>query len=97
MTDNGDRADTPLPLPADPAAVAEAVEKDRAGAEASEQTWVNIEPPSQTVSAGPSESGELPRSQRKANFFTNGNFYVLIRLIQVRLSQCQYLIYPADC
>jgi len=83
MTDNGDRADTPLPLPADPAAVAEAVEKDRAGAEASEQTWVNIEPPSQTVSAAPSESGELPRSQRKANFFTNANFYVLIRLIQV--------------
>jgi paired amphipathic helix protein Sin3a len=83
MTDNGDRADTPLPLPADPAAVAEAVEKDRAGAEASEQTWTNIEAPSQTASAAPSEAGELPRPQRKANFFTNANFYVLIRLIQV--------------
>ena len=85
MTDQGDRAETPLPVPADPAAVAEAVEKDRAGAEASEQTWVNIEPSqqSQTASAAPSESGELPQSQRKANFFTNGNYYVLIRLIQV--------------
>jgi paired amphipathic helix protein Sin3a len=86
MTENGDRAETPLPIPADPAAVAEAVEKDRAGAEASEQTWVNIEPSqqSQTASDALSEAGELPRSQRKANFFTNGNYYVLIRLIQVR-------------
>jgi paired amphipathic helix protein Sin3a len=85
MTENGDRAETPLPIPADPAAVAEAVEKDRAGAEASEQTWVNIEASqqSQTASDALSEAGELPRSQRKANFFTNGNYYVLIRLIQV--------------
>lgn len=87
MTDAGDRAETPLPVPADPAAVAEAVEKDRAGAEASEQTWINIESPqpSQPGSAVQSETGDgLPTKPiRKANFFANGNFYVLIRLIQV--------------
>jgi paired amphipathic helix protein Sin3a len=87
MTENGERAETPLPVPADPAAVAEAVEKDRAGAEASEQTWINIESPaqSQPASAVASESGEGIRTKplRKANFFANGNFYILIRLIQV--------------
>lgn len=87
MTENGDRAETPLPVPADPAAVAEAVEKDRAGAEASEQTWANIESPavSAPASAVTSETGEAVRTERrrKANFFANGNYYVLIRLIQV--------------
>lgn len=87
MTENGERAETPLPVPADPAAVAEAVEKDRAGAEASEQTWINIESPqqSQPASAVASESGEGLRTKpvRKANFFANANFYILIRLIQV--------------
>lgn len=88
-TENGDRADTPLPVPADPAAVAEAVEKDRAGAEASEQTWANIESPtaSQPASVETSEVGEGSRRKpaRKANFFANSNYYVLLRLIQVRL------------
>lgn len=87
MTDAGDRAETPLPVPADPAAVAEAVEKDRAGAEASEQTWVNIESPqpSRPASAKVSEAGDaaFAKQNRKANFFANSNFYVLIRLIQV--------------
>jgi paired amphipathic helix protein Sin3a len=87
MTENGDRAETPLPVPADPAAVAEAVEKDRAGAEASEQTWVKIDSPATSMpgSAVTSDPTEVYRTEprRKANFFANGNYYVLVRLIQV--------------
>lgn len=87
LTENGDRAETPLPVPADPAAVAEAVEKDKAGAEASEQTWVRIDTPegSRPVSENVSEAEADGQSKlkRKANFFANNNLYVLIRLIQV--------------
>jgi len=87
MTENGERAETPLPVPADPEAVAEAVEKDKAVAEASEQTWVQIDtledsrPASERSSDGTGEAKS--KSTRKANFFANNHFYVLIRLIQV--------------
>jgi paired amphipathic helix protein Sin3a len=79
MTDVGDRADTPLPVPADPEAVAEAVEKDKAGADAHEKTWVQIDIPSP-----PAEPVNVRRTKRNGNFFTNTHFYVLIRLLQVR-------------
>jgi paired amphipathic helix protein Sin3a len=77
--ENGDRADTPIPAPADPQAVADAVEKDRAVADASEQTWVQIETPTPAT--------EAPKVRRKANFFANNHFYVLIRLIEVSGAQ----------
>lgn len=87
MTDNGERGETPLPVPADPEAVAEAVEKDKAVAEASEQTWVQIDTPedSRPGSVGSSAGTGEPKSKstRKANFFANNHFYILIRLIQV--------------
>ena len=90
MTENGERAETPLPVPADPEAVAEAVEKDKAVAEASEQTWVQIDTPTNSRQASEGSIGEAaepkPKSTRKANFFANNHFYVLIRLIQVRIS-----------
>lgn len=82
-----DRAETPLPQPADPAAVAEAVEKDKAVADASEQTWVNIDAPEQSR---PASEGSLPPAEpkpvivtRRAIFFANSHYYVLIRLIEV--------------
>ncbi|OCF56596.1 paired amphipathic helix protein Sin3a [Kwoniella mangroviensis CBS 10435] len=97
VTENGERAETPLPVPADPAEVAEAVEKDKAGAEASEQTWVQIDgltesqvPSEKSSEAGAPEPKALPT--RKANFFANNHFYVLIRLIQIlysRLVMCK--------
>jgi paired amphipathic helix protein Sin3a len=37
-----DRGESPVPVPDDPEAVAQAVEADKAGAEASEQTWVDV-------------------------------------------------------
>ncbi|WVR05681.1 hypothetical protein IAU60_002703 [Kwoniella sp. DSM 27419] len=96
MTDAGDRAETPLPVPADPAEVAEAVEKDKAGAEASEQTWVQIEGlgESRPVSEKSSEAGPetKPKVVRVGNFFANNHFYVLLRLIQIlysRLVMCK--------
>ncbi|WWC60485.1 uncharacterized protein I303_103058 [Kwoniella dejecticola CBS 10117] len=100
MTDSGDRAETPLPVPADPAEVAEAVEKDKAGAEASEQTWVQIDglrsAESQAVSekSPGSDAGvpPIPKMIRKGNFFANTHFYVLVRLIQIlysRLMTCK--------
>nr|XP_031858732.1 uncharacterized protein CI109_005826 [Kwoniella shandongensis]KAA5525804.1 hypothetical protein CI109_005826 [Kwoniella shandongensis] len=92
VTESGERAETPLPVPADPEAVAEAVEKDKAGAEASEQTWVQIDGlgDSQPGSERSSEAGApepKPRSTRKANFFANNHFYVLLRLIQILYSR----------
>jgi len=98
MTENGERAETPLPVPADPEAVAEAVEKDKAVAEASEQTWVQIETPEESRPASEKSSDDIaelkPKSTRKANFFANNHFYVLIRLVQVRLARfsllCRY-------
>jgi paired amphipathic helix protein Sin3a len=87
ITENGDRAETPLPVPDDPEAVAEAVEKDRADAEASEQTWVQIDMPEEShpQSEPTSEAPEpKPKFDRKANFFANNHFYVLVRLIQAR-------------
>lgn len=98
-TENGDRADTPLPVPADPEEVAEAVEKDKAGAEASEQTWVKIDgmgagagTESQPLSGTSSVNGEKEKEQsvkakRKGNFFANSHFYVLSRYLQV---SCDY-------
>jgi paired amphipathic helix protein Sin3a len=92
-TENGDRAETPLPVPDDPAAVAEAVEKDRADADASEQTWVQIDVPE-----GSEQTSEVPEPKpkltRKANFFANNHFYVLIRLIQVGFCY-EFLLAPA--
>nr|XP_019050564.1 paired amphipathic helix protein Sin3a [Kwoniella bestiolae CBS 10118]OCF29494.1 paired amphipathic helix protein Sin3a [Kwoniella bestiolae CBS 10118] len=98
VTENGERAETPLPVPADPTEIAEAVEKDKAGAEASEQTWVQIDglagesqvPSEKSSEAGAAEPKPLPN--RKANFFANNHFYVLIRLIQIlysRLVMCK--------
>jgi paired amphipathic helix protein Sin3a len=55
------------------------VEKDRAVADASEQTWVQIETPTPAT--------EAPKVRRKANFFANNHFYVLIRLIEVSGAQ----------
>ncbi|WWC87985.1 uncharacterized protein L201_002887 [Kwoniella dendrophila CBS 6074] len=96
VTENGERAETPLPVPADPAEVAEAVEKDKAGAEASEQTWVQIDglAESRVPSEKSSEAGadSKPKATRKANFFANNHFYVLLRLIQIlysRLVMCK--------
>ncbi|WVQ97064.1 hypothetical protein IAU59_004174 [Kwoniella sp. CBS 9459] len=96
MTENGERAETPLPVPADPAEVAEAVEKDKAGAEASEQTWVQIDGlgESRATSEKSSEAGvdAKPKPVRKGNFFANNHFYVLLRLIQIlysRLVMCK--------
>lgn len=98
-TENGERADTPLPVPADPEEVAEAVEKDKAGAEASEQTWVKIDgmgagagTESQPLSGTSSVNGEKEKEQsvkakRKGNFFANSHFYVLSRYLQV---SCDY-------
>ena len=91
-----ERAETPVPMPADPEAVAKAVEKDKAVAEAGEQVWVNIEKPEQSESSQasgmdvdgaiePDEKKE--KSHRKLFFFANNNFYVLVRLIQVS-NQC---------
>ena len=89
MTDDGERAETPLPVPADPHAVAEAVEKDKAVADASEQTWLQIDTPEASHPASersPSEAAEpKPKPTRKANFFANNHFYVLVRLIQVSI------------
>ena len=89
MTENGERAETPLPVPADPEAVAEAVEKDRAVADASEQTWVQIDTPRDSrptsEASGDGSTALKAKSTRKANFFANNHFYVLIRLIQVGL------------
>ncbi|KIR56076.1 paired amphipathic helix protein Sin3a [Cryptococcus gattii Ru294] len=103
-TENGERADTPLPVPADPEEVAEAVEKDKAGAEASEQTWVKIDgmgagagTESQPLSGTSSVNGEKEKEQsvkakRKGNFFANSHFYVLSRYLQMlysRLMTCK--------
>ena len=89
VAENGERAETPLPVPADPEAVAEAVEKDKAVAEASEQTWVQIDTPEQSQPASEPSTNALAerqrKSTRKANFFGNNHFYVLIRLIEVSL------------
>ena len=98
MTENGDRAETPVPAPADPEAVAEAVEKDKATADASEQTWVQIDSPSGSRQS--SEESDAPMEEqvtkskphRKANFFANNQFYVLIRLFEImysRLKKCK--------
>ena len=87
----GERAETPLPVPADPEVVAEALEKDKAVANASEQTWVQIDTPeaSRPVSEGTpatSEQGDAKVvSKRKANFFSNNHYYVLVRLMEVSL------------
>ncbi|WRT65870.1 uncharacterized protein IL334_002821 [Kwoniella shivajii] len=98
LTESGERAETPLPVPADPADVAEAVEKDKAGAEASEQTWVQIDGlvESRGQSEKSSEAGipaeSKPKATRKANFFANNHFYILLRLIQIlysRLAMCK--------
>ncbi|ODO11875.1 hypothetical protein I350_00659 [Cryptococcus amylolentus CBS 6273] len=92
LTENGDRADTPLPAPVDPEEVAEAVEKDKAGAEASEQTWVKIDglesqPLSRRSSVGVEQEKESGKPKRKANFFANTNFYVLVRYFQMLYSR----------
>jgi len=87
---DGERAETPLPVPADPEVVAEALEKDKAVANASEQTWVQIDGPegSRPGSEGTpatSEQGETRlANRRKANFFANNHYYVLVRLMEVR-------------
>ena len=91
MTDSGDREETPIPAPADPEAVAQAVEKDKVTADASEQTWVQIDTPGESRQAseepGAKKNGETKaKTARKANFFTNSQYYVLIRLIEVSTS-----------
>lgn len=87
-TESAERAETPLPAPADPEAVAEAVEKDKAVADASEQTWVQIESPSASRQGSEASVSSEPREAkapviRKANFFANNHYYVLVRLIEV--------------
>ncbi|ORX34170.1 hypothetical protein BD324DRAFT_636920 [Kockovaella imperatae] len=99
MTENGEREETPIPAPADPEAVAEAVEKDKVTADASEQTWVQIDTPgdSRLPSEEPlsKKDAEIKaRVSRKANFFTNSHYYVLLRLIEImysRLKRCKDL------
>ena len=54
VTDMGERAETPLPVPDDPERVAEQVEKDKVQAEAGEQTWVDVQMPSTSASASAS-------------------------------------------
>ena len=88
MTDAAEREETPIPVPADPELVAEAVEKDKVTADASEQTWVQIDTPDGSRQASEEPNGKAkngdakPKATRKANFFTNSQYYVLIRLIE---------------
>ncbi|WVO13131.1 hypothetical protein L204_100743 [Cryptococcus depauperatus] len=97
LTENDDRADTPLPAPADPEEIAEAVEKDKAGMEASEQTWIKIDGgESQNASRRSSVYAEKDmeevKPKKKGNFFTNSHFYVLCRYFQMlysRLMSCK--------
>ena len=55
------------------------MEKDKAVAEASEQTWVQIDtPPDSRPTSEGSKDGSTalkPKSTRKANFFANNHFY----------------------
>ncbi|EIW72890.1 hypothetical protein TREMEDRAFT_59052 [Tremella mesenterica DSM 1558] len=93
MTDN-ERGDTPPPAAADPQAVAEAIKKDKVGAEASEQIWVQIETGDSSSQASSPHGSETYKTRviRKANFFGNANFYVLVRLLQIlysRLKACK--------
>jgi len=74
-----DRDETPMPTPADPAAVAEAVEKDKVAADASEQVWVKIDTTGDVA--------EKPRTHRPGNFFANNHFYVFMRLLQILYSR----------
>ncbi|ORY28618.1 hypothetical protein BCR39DRAFT_534412 [Naematelia encephala] len=90
MTD--DRGETPVPVPADPAEVAEAVEKDKAVAEASEQTWVQIDSPAISESSTQLSETKAKKPVRKGSFFANNQFYVLLRLIEImysRLLRCK--------
>ncbi|KAK4683853.1 paired amphipathic helix protein Sin3a, partial [Tremellales sp. Uapishka_1] len=93
VTESNERGETPLPVPADPEAVAEAVEKDKAGADESEQTWVQIDTPEPSRQASElAEEGSKAKPTRKGNFFANNHFYVLVRLIQIlysRLLHCK--------
>ncbi|KAL7423639.1 hypothetical protein Q5752_001220 [Cryptotrichosporon argae] len=91
-TELGERAETPLPPPADPETVAEAVEKDKVTADASEQTWVQIDTPADPAAAAATASTasspvDKPKPARKANFFANNHYYVLIRLVQILYSR----------
>lgn len=85
-TDLGaERAETPLPIPDDPEAVAQAVEADKVGAEASEQTWVDVKMAEEheQEEAANVNGIDSRKTMRKGQFFCNINFYVLIRLIEV--------------
>lgn len=86
--DGTDRGETPIPPPADPEAVAEAVEKDKVGAEASEQTWVQIDTlDKERDSASDADAEPRPKPTRTGNFFANNHFYVFIRLVQILYSR----------
>lgn len=91
--DGAERAETPLPIPDDPEAVAQAVEADKAGAEASEQTWVDVRAQGDVDEVEMEDAdaeGEVdPRkTMRTGNFYANANFYVLVRLIEVSCLPC---------
>jgi paired amphipathic helix protein Sin3a len=92
---DGGRAETPVPVAADPAAVAEAVEKDKAVAEASEQIWVQIDNPEGEGSsrAGSEEKIGSKKVPRRGSFFANTHYYILIRLVQVSRLSCIPEIY----
>lgn len=80
--------ETPIPPPVEAEAVAEALEKGNAGADVAEETWVQMDTPTESRAAsvdGASSSTSKKRA-RKGNFFANQSFYVLIRLIQVSRS-----------
>ncbi|WOO83690.1 Paired amphipathic helix protein pst1 [Vanrija pseudolonga] len=84
--DTPDRAETPIPTPADPAAVAEAVAKDKVDAEASEQTWVQLDTSDESA-ASDAPDVPAPKPTRAGNFFANNHYYVFIRLLQILYSR----------
>lgn len=102
-TEGGERAETPLPVPDDPQAVADAVEKDKEQADAGEQTWVDVQiapAPQQTqdvdMDASESSAKNDRRMKRKGLCFSNVHLYTVVRLVQVsrrdwaslKMSQC---------
>jgi paired amphipathic helix protein Sin3a len=82
-----DGIETPIPPPVEAEAVAEALEKGNAGADAAEETWVNMDTPADSRAASVDFATTTPQTSRKGNFFANQSFYVLVRLIQVLYSR----------